>query len=171
MCRLVAALFAIFILVTPAAAQAFDFSFWPGPKTQKDPRFLRMTEMQCGDQAVARVIRVPAEAEREAIGTEPAMLISHEGKLLRKWRMPANSFPIATSGEELLFLSEGKVFAVRPDGRVRRSTSPRPHDYGQDDPACVVPTELSQRDFAYCRRFKDLFTRESVLLAYVGPCS
>jgi hypothetical protein len=154
-----------------AVAQPFEFSFWPGPKAEHDPRFLRMTDMQCGEQAVARVSSVPSEVESEALGTEPAILITPEGKQLRKWRMPANSFPVATSGTELIFLSGGKVFAVQPNGRVRRSTAPKPYDYGQEDPTCVLPPELSRGDFAYCRRFIDLRTSKSVLLAYVGPCS
>ena len=169
--RSVAICAAAMLPAAAALAQPFEFSFWPGPNATKDSRFLRMTAMQCGEQAVARVSSIPSEKESEALGTEPAILITPEGKQLRRWRMPANSFPVATSGTELIFLSSGEVFAVQPNGRVRRSIAPMPRDYGQDDPTCVLPQELSRGDFAYCRRFTDLKSKKSVLLAYVGPCS
>jgi hypothetical protein len=167
----VAILAATLIPVVHAAAQPFDFSFWPGPKSRTDPRFLRMAEMQCGEQVVARVSRVPSAVESQALGTEPAILISPAGAKLREWRLPANSFPLATSGDQLVFLSGEKVFAVRPDGRVRRSSVPTPYDYGKDEPSCILPPELRRGDFVYCRRFNDLQIKKSVILAYVGPCS
>ena len=166
---------ALVALVLPASSAAntdrqFEFAFWPTPASTKHPDYVRAQEGACGDLAVARVRTMPDALSNKDFGADVVYELGSTYKVLRRWSLPANTWPVAVHGTELLFAEGGKYFSVNPEGRIR-------HQDLQERPAwsaeatCKLPPSLRSSEFARCHAFPRIGSSKKALLALNGPCT
>jgi len=157
---------------TDSAAQpvAFEFSFWPGKSAQRDPRFLRLLEHPCGQVAVARVTILPGVKETGALIAEQVLEVNAQDQIVRRWRVPVDSYPLALRGGHLIFQGGLATYRVDQQGRVSRYPGPRPKRPSPRK-SCPGGAYFPGSAYAVCQTLTDLTTGQPRRIRFEAPCT
>ena len=151
------------------AASVERFSFWTGDGAEKAPGFQGRYGHPCGETVEAKVSKLPT-AQKGPFISETVVELNASGKVIRRWPMPVNYFPLALQGSELLVAFGEKGFWVRPNGAFKKaSTIPPVED--QLPFTCNLTSVFGKSNYARCGVFIDLISRKKRMLGYEGVCT
>ena len=152
------------------ANEQYEFAFWPTPASAAHPDYVRAQEGACGDLAVARVRTMPDALSSKEFGSDAVYELGLTNRILRRWSLPANTWPVAVEGSELLFAEGGKYFSVNPEGKIRpRKLEAKPE--WSTEAKCKLPPALQRSEFGRCHAFPRVDSSKKALLALNGPCT
>ncbi len=168
-------LLALLVLALPLysfahANEKYEFAFWPTPASATHPDYVRAQEGACGDLAVARVRTMPDALSSKDFGTDAVYELGPTNTILRRWSLPANTWPVAVDGIELIFAEGGKYFSVDPEGKIRLKILEAKPEWSTEA-KCKLPPALLKSEFGRCHAFPRIGTSKKALLALNGPCT
>jgi hypothetical protein len=163
-------LLACLVSLEAGAEGGLPFDFWPLPGARSDPRFVEMRDGACGPVAVARVHLIPP-ANDQAFESEVVFQLSSHSRIVRRWRVPANTIPLGVVGAELVFsdLPSSSIYKVSTAGAVSRfepGTLPE-----TTETQCRMPKVLQDSAYARCWSVPRIGGSGQATLALQGPCT
>lgn len=145
-----------------------ELSFWPGPGAARDPRTRTILDHPCGRVVVARVAVLPDHSKRGALIPEVAVELNTSGRVLTRWPVPVDSYPIAFAGNRLLLnVGELKLW-VNPGGVIARYAGKDSIPGGTDVP-CSRKVENSA--YIVCQSLPDLRSGRKRIVQFESPCT
>ncbi len=157
------------IAMPVVAKQAHEFSFWPLAGAKNDPRLLEVLEGPCGPMAVANVHSIPGPSDK-SFESEVVYLLSTRSTIVRTWRLPVNSFPIAVDGQSLVFRDGPRTFKATTSGSISivESLPPLPES---TEAQCKMPKAFEGSAYARCWAVPRIGLQSRAVLALQGPCT
>ena len=152
-----------------AAQQTYEFSFWPLESAKNDPRLVEILQGPCGSMAVARVQSIPGPGDK-SFESEVVFHLSATSSILRSWRTPVNSYPIAVEGESLIFRDGLRTFKTTPAGAVSPVKS-LPILAESTEAQCKMPKAFARSAYARCWAVPRIGSQSKAVLALQGPCT
>lgn len=153
-----------------ATAHEFELPFWPTPGAEKDPRVLRTEEGACGNVVIAKVRVMPNPGSGDVLAVDVVFELSARSRVLRRWYLPANTLPIATNGDELVFSHNHETYAVTTVGAIRALSLERPLPASREV-KCRMPNYFNNSGYARCHAFPRINSEQKSTLAFQGPCT
>lgn len=129
----------------------------------------------CGATVLLAVSSIPIG--RPNIDTDQVVEFDAAGRIVREWRTPVDSPPVAVDGETLVVSDwiEGKPrsLAILPSGQIDDFATPSaapPEGAELQCPSAVV-SHFGDSDYLRCERWTDRSSGTERLMAYEGPCT
>jgi hypothetical protein len=152
-----------------AAAQDYEFSFWPLEGATTDRRFVELLEGACGPVAVARVKKLPDLGDK-AFESEVVFELTNQSRIARRWYLPVNALPIAVEGAKLVFRDGQKIYKTTTAGAILavESLPPIPE---VTEAKCKMPKVFEGSEYARCWAVPRIGMKATTVLALQGPCT
>lgn len=157
-------------ILVAAQTGTLDLRFWPGKRAVKDPRYLSMEDHPCGKVAIARVSALPGYSVNGALVPELAVEVDANGKVVRRWPMPVNSYPLALHGGRLLLATGSLKFWVDSRGAITRYTETEPLPEPKLVP-CKRTSTFGNSAYVECRAVRDLSSGRDRIIQFEAPCT
>jgi hypothetical protein len=170
---------ALHIGVSYAAKEPIVAPFWAGSGAQEDTRVREIRDHHAcsGQIAYAEIDRLPALNSKGSLRPETVIEFDNQGKVLRRWPMPADAIVVAVSGNEILVpytnpnarSADEMLLAIGPD----RTFSPVPAPYLPEPLPITCPALKGYKKSSNlrCLAFRDVRSKATRRIAYEGPCT
>jgi hypothetical protein len=156
------------------APQTYELSFWPGPNAASDRRVTRVAYHPCGQVAISKVTKIPPINTNQVLQPEQVDEFSTEGKVIRQWPTPVDSYPIAIKGNQLLVaISQTDPFRlwIGLDGTITPSNNLLSTDRHQRVKCGNESGNSNGAATPRCSLYQDLESGRSRILKFDGVCT
>jgi hypothetical protein len=166
---LVSALLLSFV-ASAAPPEVHELPFWPTKGAEKDSRVVGTSWSGCGDLLIAKVSVMPNPAKGDVLAVDEVYELDSRSRIKRKWRLPANSVPVAFSGTRLVVKADTGDFLVGIDGSIQSSKSKIAFQ-PVDQVPCKLPRAFKGSAYASCIKLPSVDGQKTITLAMQGPCT
>jgi len=158
------------VLAFAAQAEVHELPFWSTKGAETDSRVVGTVWSGCGDLLIAKVRVMPNPAKGDVLGVDEVYELDSRSRVKRKWRLPANSVPVAFSGNQVVVKADTGDYLIGTDGSIQGSRS-NVEFQALDQVTCKLPRAFKGSAYASCVKLPSIDGKSTITLAMNGPCT